>query len=104
VALTTCASVFGVVAAQAQSPMQYWHDEWARQQRASVQQDGYPYYQPRGWSADDSYGYAEPGATDPRQQRRGPMPQVHVSNPDFYEYKPDALKTVSLGTICAPKP
>jgi len=104
VALTTCASVFGVVAAQAQSPMQYWHDEWARQQRASVQQAGYPYYQPRGWSADDSYGYAEPGATDPRQQRRGPMPQVHVSNPDFYEYKPDALKTVSLGTICAPKP
>lgn len=103
VALTTCATVFTMVAAQAQSPMQFWHNEWARQQRASAQQD-YPYYQPRDWFGGDSYGYAEPGDDGERYQRpRGPMPQVHVSNPDFYDYKPDALKTVTLETICGPK-
>ena len=104
VALTTCAAVLSVAAAQAQTPMQFWHNEWARQQRVSVQQDGYPYYQPRGWFGGDSYGYAEPGDDGMRDQRpRGPMPQVHVSNPDFYDYKPDALKTVTLDAICAPK-
>ena len=104
VALTTCAAVLGGVAAQAQSPLQFWHNEWSRQQRASVQQDSYPYYQPRGWFGDNSYGYAEPGDEGTRDRRpRGPMPQVHVSNPDFYDYKPDALKTVTLDGICAPK-
>ena len=29
------------------------------------------------------------------------MPQVHVDNPDFYNYTPDKMKTASLAKICA---
>ena len=104
VALTTCAAMLGIGAAQAQTPMEFWRQEWSRQQRAPVQQD-YPYYQPRGWFGGDTYGYADPEDGMREQGARGPMPQVRVSNPTFYDYKPDALKTVSIGTICAqPQP
>src|SRR5579883_2023682 len=75
--LTSCAAMLSG-AAHAQSPMQFWHNEWARQQRASVQQDD-RYYQPRGWFGGDAYGYAEPGDDSIREQRpRGPLPQAHV--------------------------
>jgi murein L,D-transpeptidase YcbB/YkuD len=101
VALTSCAALLGIGAARAQTPTEFWHQEWARQHRASVQQD-YPDYQPRGWSGGEGYGSPENWTGDQNQNPRGPMPQVRVSNPTFYEYKPDVLKRVSLDKLCAP--
>jgi murein L,D-transpeptidase YcbB/YkuD len=37
----------------------------------------------------------------PREAPARPMPQVHVDNPDFYNYAPDRMKTASLTKICA---
>lgn len=111
VALTSCAVLSGLSAAQAQTPMQFWHQEWSRQRSAYADQDqGYPYYQSRGYQqrswfgGDGSYDSYDP-EPDPARERasRGPMPQVHVDNPTFYDYKPDTLKSVSLAAICKPQ-
>lgn len=98
--LASCAAVMSAGAARAQeTPMQFWHQEWSRQQHASAAQDyrqDYRYDEPR-WYGGDGYGdWTE------HRHARGPMPQVHVSNPTFYDYKPDALKSVSLDQLCAP--
>ena len=110
VALTSCAVLSGLSVAQAQeqSPTQFWHQEWARQRNASTQQgQGYPYYQSqgyqqRGWFGGDSVDSYDP-EPDPARGSRGPMPQAHVDNPTFYDYKPDTLKTISLAAICKPQ-
>ncbi|MGN6571925.1 MAG: L,D-transpeptidase family protein [Pseudolabrys sp.] len=108
VALTSCA-VLSAGAARAQTPMQFWHQEWSRQRDASVQQDQgyYPYYQSRGsqqrgWFGGGGFDNSYDPEPDPARSR-GPMPQVHVDNPTFYDYKPDTLKTVALATICKPQ-
>jgi len=110
VALTSCAVLSGLGAASAQTPMQFWHQEWSRQRSAYADQgQDYPYYQQqrgyqqRGWfGGGNTFGDYDP-EPDPSVRSRGPMPQVHVDNPTFYEYKPDTLKTVSLATICKPQ-
>ena len=112
VALTSCAVLSGLSVAQAQSqtPMQFWHQEWSRQRSAYADQgQGYSSYQSqgyqqRGWFGGSNYDSYDP-EPDPARERasRGPMPQVHVDNPTFYDYKPDTLKTVALATICKPQ-
>jgi len=112
VALTSCAMLSGLSVAQAQSqtPMQFWHQEWSRQRSAYADQgQGYSSYQSqgyqqRGWFGGSNYDSYDP-EPDPARERasRGPMPQVHVDNPTFYDYKPDTLKTVALATICKPQ-
>jgi len=98
-ALTSCAAVMSLGAARAQeTPMQFWHQEWSRERHASVQQDYGRDHAPRWFGGD---GYGSMGEQDNRRPR-GPMPQVHVSNPTFYDYKPDALKPVSLDKLCTP--
>lgn len=92
-------ATLGASVAHAQTPMEFWHDEWARGQGAPVRQGTYPGRQD-GWFGGGTYGYADPA--DEGMPRRGPMPQVHVSNPSFYDYRPDTLTTVSLGSICNP--
>ena len=98
VALTSCAVLSGLSVAQAQTPMQFWHQEWSRQRSAYADQDqGYSSYQSqgyqqRGWFGGSNYDNYDP-EPDPARERasRGPMPQVHVDNPTFYDYKPDTL-------------
>jgi len=112
VALTSCAMLSGLSVAQAQSqtPMQFWHQEWSRQRSAYADQgQGYSSYQSqgyqqRGWFGGSNYDSYDP-EPDPARERasRGPMPQVHVDNPTFYDYKPDTLKTVALATNCKPQ-
>jgi murein L,D-transpeptidase YcbB/YkuD len=100
----TCASVLAGQAVAGESAMEFMRHEWQRQHAAPAQpmqlqpapQYGYP---PPSWSR-QAYGYADWSAPE-REAPSRPMPQVHVDNPDFYNYVPDRLKTVSLGKICA---
>src|SRR3569623_3312657 len=112
VALTSCAVLSGVGAASAQTPMQFWHQEWSRQRDASVQQDqggSYPYYQQRsnqqrGWCGGGNNFDGFDPEPDPSRERATRGPMVHVDNPTFFEYKPDAVKASSVSTICKPQP
>jgi murein L,D-transpeptidase YcbB/YkuD len=109
-ALMACMAAIGAAgSARAQSPVQYWHQQWEQhQQRAAAP----AYSGGGGWFGGDVYGYAEQedrghdsnwsddDQGDRRSRPMGPMPQVHVSNPTFYEYRPDALKSVTFAKLC----
>ena len=109
-ALTACVAAIGAAgSARAQSPVQYWHQQWEQhQQRAAAPS----YSGGRDWFGGDVFGYAEQEdrghgsdwSQDDQGYRRsrpmGPMPQVHVSNPTFYDYRPDSLKTVAFAKLC----
>jgi len=110
-----CVAAIGVAgSAHAQSPALYWHRQWQEQRPPQQSYGG-----PRDWfgGGGQAYGYAErddrprssgwwqedDGDSDSGYQRSrpaAPMPQVHVNNPTFYEYKPDALKTVTFDKLC----
>ena len=113
-ALTACVAAIGAAgSARAQSPTQYWHQQWRQEQRAPQQayasvghdwfSDAFGYADrddrptPRrygAWSQDDN------SPAPSRSRSMGPMPQVHVNNPTFFEYRADALKTVTFDKLC----
>ena len=114
-ALTACVAAIGAAgSARAQSPAQYWHQQWRQEQRASPQASAF--FGGRDWFGGDAYGYAErddrpsyrrdggwpqdDGGYGPRSRPMGPVPQVHVNNPTFYDYRPDTLKTVTFDKLC----
>ena len=113
-ALTASVAAIGAAgSAHAQSPMQYWHQQW-QQQRGS--QQAYASDGGRDWFGGDAYGYADRDDRQgyrryggwsqdddrdaPRSRSMGPMPQVHVNNPTFTDYRPDTLKTVTFDKLC----
>jgi murein L,D-transpeptidase YcbB/YkuD len=103
----TCASAIAGQAAAQESAMDFWRQEWQRQQaprQAQPSQFGRQYgFPPPSWSR-QAYGNSDwmpSQQSAPREAPARPMPQVHVDNPDFYNYAPDRLKTASLTKICA---
>lgn len=105
----TCASTIAGQAFAQESAMDFWRQEWQRQQapRAAQPFQSQPQYgfPPPSWSR-QAYGnsnWMPPQQSAPREAPARPMPQVHVDNPDFYNYAPDRLKTASLTKICAVK-
>jgi len=103
-ALTACVAAIGAAGlAHAQSPMQYWHQQWQQQQRAPQPFfGGDDWFGGRGRVGGNVSGYADWSDDNGYQRARptGPMPQVHVSNPTFYDYRPDPLKTVTFDKLC----
>src|SRR5689334_5622163 len=103
----TCASAIAGQALAQEGAMDFWRQEWQRQhaprpaQQFQSQQWGFP---PPSWSR-QAYGNSDwrppSQQSAPREAPARPMPQVHVDNPDFYNYAPDRLKTASLTKICA---
>lgn len=99
-----CVAAIGAAGpAHAQSPTQYWHQQWQQQQRAPQPSfDGDDWFGGRGRFGRSVSGYADWSDDGGHQRSRptGPMPQVHMNNPTFYEYRPDTLKTVTFDKLC----
>jgi murein L,D-transpeptidase YcbB/YkuD len=102
--LTVCVAVGAAGSAHAQSPMQYWHQQWQQEQRAAQQYfGGDDWFGRRGQFGRSVSGYADwsdDGHSARRSRPSGPVPQVHVNNPTFYDYRADALKTVTFDKLC----
>ena len=103
-ALMACVAAIGAAGpAHAQSPTQYWHQQWQQQQRAPQPSfGGDDWFGGRGRFGRSVSGYADWSDDGGHQRSRptGPMPQVHMNNPTFYEYRPDTLKTVTFDKLC----
>ena len=109
-----CAAALVGQAQAGESVMDFWRHEWQRQANRepapSEQPQSYaqPYggWQPFGtWRGHRSYGYADPSSQDERADRAPAraMPKVHVDNPDFFNYAPDRLQTVTFDKLCDPQ-
>jgi murein L,D-transpeptidase YcbB/YkuD len=106
----TCASAIAGQAVAQEGAMDFWRQEWQRQHAPrpapfqAQPQYGFP---PPSWSR-QAYGNSDwmpsQRSAPMREAPARPMPQVHVDNPDFYNYTPDKMKTASLTKICAVKP
>jgi len=117
VAFAACA-LCAVGQANAQSPQEFWRQEYQRQHAAPQPQ---VQYRDRGRSA---YAYANGnwgGSDQPSQRDWSPfggsrsysreserwqsrsMPKAHVDNPDFLNYTPDKLQAASLAKACQAK-